>query len=59
MTDEVDRFVKIIKNRFNIDIIKVDERFTSKINTGISKERHDSVSALNILETYINNEHIS
>ena len=59
MSDEVDKFVEIITNRFNIDIIKVDERFTSKINTGMSKERHDSVSALNILETYINNEQIS
>ena len=56
MSAKVDEFVKIIKNRYKIDISKVDERFTSKINTGISKKRQDSISALNILETYIKNE---
>ena len=56
MTAKVDEFMEIIKSRYKIDISKVDERFTSKINTGISNKRQDSVSALNILETYIKNE---
>ena len=59
MTNKVDKFIKVIKQRYKIDIIRVDERFTSKINTVKGKERNDNVSALNILETFINNEQIS
>ncbi len=59
MTNEVDKFIKLIKQRYKIDIIRVDERFTSKINTVKGKERNDNVSALNILETFIYNEQIS
>ncbi|MBB37772.1 MAG: hypothetical protein CL515_02345 [Actinobacteria bacterium] len=56
MSKEVDKFVDLIKTKFSGNIIKIDERFSSKINTSPSSERQDSIAALNILETYLRNE---
>ena len=56
MSKEVDKFVDLLKTKFSGNIIKIDERFSSKINTSPSGERQDSIAALNILETYLRNE---
>ena len=56
MSKEVDKFVNLLKTKFSGNIIKIDERFSSKINTSPSSERQDSIAALNILETYLRNE---
>ena len=56
MSKEVDKFVDLLKTKFSGNIIKIDERFSSKINTSPSSERQDSIAALNILETYLRNE---
>ena len=55
MSKEVDKFVELVKSRFSGNIIKIDERFSSKINTSLSNQRQDSIAALNILETYLKN----
>ena len=55
MSKEVDKFVDLLKARFPVNIMKIDERFSSKINTSQSKERQDSIAALNILDTYLKN----
>ena len=56
MSKEVDKFVDLLKTKFSRNIIKIDERFSSKINTSPSGKRQDSIAALNILETYLRNE---
>ena len=56
MSKEVDKFVDLLKTKFSGNITKIDERFSSKINTSTSGERQDSIAALNILETYLRNE---
>ncbi len=47
---------KELKNNFNIPIIKVDERLTSKIYNIPNNKRFDDLSAVKILETYCSNE---
>ena len=56
MSKLVDSFVNdVLKKNFNLPIIKIDERLTSKIvNTSRSK-RMDDLSAIKLLETYISN----
>ncbi len=49
------KFIKDVLNKYNIPIEKIDERMTSKlINNNVSK-RFDDLSAVKILETYLNN----
>ena len=45
-----------LKNNFDIPVIKVDERLTSKIFNYQSNKRFDDLSAVKILETYCFNE---
>ena len=45
-----------LKNNFDIPIVKVDERLTSKILHNDSNKRVDDLSAVKILETYCSNE---
>ena len=45
-----------LKNNFDIPIVKVDERLTSKILYNDSDKRVDDLSAVKILETYCSNE---
>ena len=64
-TEEVDKFIKKLKNRINIDIIKWDERLTtvmaqrSKIEMGLKKKKrmnkslNDIISASLILQSYL------
>ena len=55
MSDKVDKFAKEIHQKYEINVVKIDERFSSKINTRDGLDRSDSIAALNILDTYINN----
>lgn len=55
MSDKVDKFAKEIHQKYEINVVKIDERFSSKINTRDGLGRSDSIAALNILDTYINN----
>ena len=52
MTTLVNVFIEDI-NEFNIPIIKIDERMSSKLFKNSSKDRIDDLSALEILESYI------
>ena len=45
-----------LKNNFDIPVVKVDERLTSKILHNDSNKRVDDLSAVKILETYCSNE---
>ena len=45
-----------LKNNFEIPIVKVDERLTSKIIKNNYGKRNDDLSAVKILETYCSNE---
>ena len=45
-----------LKNNFDIPVIKIDERLTSKIIHNITVKRHDDLSAVKILETFCANE---
>ncbi len=55
MSNKVDEFIEDVLKKYNIPIEKIDERMTSKlINNNINK-RFDDLSAVKILETYINN----
>jgi len=45
-----------LKNNFDIPVVKVDERLTSKILYNDSNKRVDDLSAVKILETYCSNE---
>tara|TARA_X000001036_G_C20661340_1_gene799027 strand:- start:152 stop:529 length:378 start_codon:yes stop_codon:yes gene_type:complete len=56
MSNLVDIFInEILTPNFGLDVIKVDERMTSTLITKSKKDRIDDISALQILETYINN----
>ena len=46
----------VLKNNFDIPIVKVDERLTSKIIKNNYGKRNDDLSAVKILETYCSNE---
>ena len=54
MSDLVDKFISIIKEKFHVNVIPIDERFTSKLLDKKTKERIDSMSAMLILETFLN-----
>ena len=54
MTNLVNIFIEDIAE-FNIPIIKIDERMSSKLFKNSSKDRIDDLSALEILESYIYN----
>jgi len=45
-----------LKNNFDIPVVKVDERLTSKAIKNDSNKRIDDLSAVKILETYCSNE---
>ncbi len=45
-----------LKNNFDIPIVKVDERLTSKVIKNDSDKRMDDLSAVKILETFCSNE---
>ena len=53
MTKLVNIFIEEI-DKFNIPIYKIDERLSSKLFSDGSNERIDDLSALEILESYIN-----
>ncbi len=56
MSKLVDSFVNdVLKNNFNLPIIKIDERLTSKIVNTSRNKRMDDLSAIKLLETYISN----
>ena len=56
MSNLVDNFInEILAPNFGLDVIKVDERMTSTIITKSKKDRIDDISAIQILETYLNN----
>jgi len=53
MSNLVDEFIKSdLSTNFNIPIIKIDERFTSKILIKNNSKRNDDLSAVKILETF-------
>ena len=54
MTNLVNIFIEDIAE-FNIPIINIDERMSSKLFKNSSKDRIDDLSALEILESYIYN----
>jgi len=57
MSKLVDEFIKNdLTTNFNIPIIKIDERFTSKILNKSKSKRNDDLSAVKILETFDRNE---
>ena len=45
-----------LKNNFDIPVVKVDERLTSKAIKNASNKRIDDLSAVKILETFCSNE---
>ncbi len=45
-----------LKNNFDIPVVRVDERLTSKIIKNNSDKRSDDLSAVQILETFCSNE---
>ncbi len=63
-TEEVDVFIKLLETNFDCQIIKWDERYTSKeakeilikkrINTIKNKEKIDQMSAFIIMKDYLN-----
>ena len=53
MSDLVDEFITIIKDKFHVNVIPIDERFTSKMLIKNKTERLDSMSAMLLLETYL------
>ena len=56
MSNLVDNFInEILAPNFGLDVIKVDERMTSTLITKSKKDRIDDISAMQILETYLNN----
>ena len=55
MSNKVDKFVEEVLKIYDLNVVKVDERFSSKINSREGINRTDSVAALNILDTYIKN----
>ena len=56
MSNLVDNFInEILAPNFGLDVIKVDERMTSTLITKSKKDRIDDISAIQILETYLNN----
>ena len=57
MSKLVDEFIdKELSTNFNIPIIKIDERFTSKILSKNNTKRNDDLSAVKILESFDENE---
>ena len=56
MSNQVDIFInEILTPNFGLDVIRVDERMTSTLITKSKKDRIDDISAIQILETYLNN----
>ena len=55
-SDMIDVLFSDSSDNFNIPIIKVDERLTSKIYNIPNNKRFDDLSAVKILETYCSNE---
>ncbi len=57
MSKLVDNFIdNELKNNFDIPVVKVDERLTSKVIKNDSYKRMDDLSAVKILETFCSNE---
>ena len=53
MSKLVDEFIKTeLSTNFNVPVIKIDERFTSKILYKSNSKRNDDLSAVKILETF-------
>ena len=55
MTKNVDKFIKEELMKYNLPILKIDERFTSELIKNTKNDRIDDLSALEILESYIKN----
>ena len=53
MTNLVDKFINNVKDIFHVNVIPIDERFTSKMLIKNKTERLDSMSAMLLLETYL------
>ena len=56
MSNNVDEFIENILQKYNIPIEKIDERMTSKLIKNNKNKRVDDLSAVQILETYIEND---
>ena len=57
MSKLVDEFItKDLSTNFNIPIVKIDERFTSKVLSKSKSKRNDDLSAVKILESFDTNE---
>ncbi|GIS31898.1 MAG: hypothetical protein Ct9H90mP3_6940 [Flammeovirgaceae bacterium] len=53
MSDLVDKFIdNTLTKYFDLPIVKIDERLTSKILNNDSSKRNDDLSAVKLLETY-------
>ena len=56
MSDLVDKFIdNTLTKYFDLPIVKIDERLTSKILNKDSSKRNDDLSAVKLLETYSQN----
>ena len=56
MSDLVDKFIdNTLTKYFDLPIVKIDERLTSKILNNDSSKRNDDLSAVKLLETYSQN----
>ena len=56
MSDLVDDFINnILSKNFDIPIVRIDERLTSKIIDSDGAKRQDDLSAVKLLETYSQN----
>ena len=56
MSDLVDDFIdNILSKNFDLPIVRIDERLTSKIIDSDGSKRQDDLSAVKLLETYSQN----
>ena len=56
MRDLVDDFIdNILSKNFDLPIVRIDERLTSKIIDSDGSKRQDDLSAVKLLETYSQN----
>ena len=56
MSDLVDDFIdNILSKNFDLPIVRIDERLTSKIIDSDGTKRQDDLSAVKLLETYSQN----
>lgn len=55
-TEKVKDFINRLKKEIKITIKTEDERLTSKLHKNVFKKRIDALSALSILESYLNRQ---